>query len=561
MRAHRTRRLVFLATACLVAVAACGGDDGDTDASSAGSAESTADVSGAAGETTVAESADGASVDSADGTTPTTAAAGETSEGSSGDAEVDTNAVLKIGIGRQNTTFDPHRAPTTFEEQQLDLVYDRLLRRLPDGTVAPELAESWEFTPEGLVLSIREGVQFHDGSVLDAEVVKLNLDRARTLEDSAVKNDFVRVTDVQVIDPKTVLLVMPETDVTILTVLSTRGGAIAARAGIEADTLATEPIGAGPFTLVDFVPDASETFQRFDGYWNPDIAKVAGIEVSVLPDPTARLNAFQSGVVDMVQLEPTQVPEAEAVGLRLETANLQTVIGIQINPDNVPAFADPRVRQAMNYAIDREALVDGFLQGLGEPTVQVFAQTIAFDPNLGDLYPYDPEKAKQLLAEAGYPDGFEFTLDHGSTPSAEEVDAVVGLLAAVGITANAQELPGNETVVKMWTEKSGEGMITPWNTLWDPSLNFGQFLPDHPRNPANLVNDEVVALWQQSLGEQDQAKRSEILQQASRLVAEEPLSVIPLYSTTATWALSDRVTGFSLPANNFWVFRGVGLTA
>lgn len=474
--------------------------------------------------------------------------------------EINPDATLRVAVRRPNTTLDPHVAATTVEEQLLDLIYDRLFRLQPDGTIIGELAESHDFTDEGLVLKLREGVEFQDGTPLDAEAVKINIDRARTLEESALKADLSTVSAVEVVDPATVLLRMPKMDTRIVPVLSTRAGAMVSPASIEAGTVASKPIGAGPFKIGEFTLDVRLDLERWEGYWNPDIVDVAKLEIMVLPDTAARMNAVRSGQADVAQIEPNQLPEAEGAGLVAKATNMQTVAAIMISVDNVPAFADERVRKAVNHAIDREGIVNGLLQGHGEPTAQFFPPgSVAHDDSVEDLYPYDPEKAKKLLAEAGYPDGFEFTVNFGTTPSTEELEAVAGSLSEVGITMHVETLPGNETITRYFGG-TGEAMAFPGNTDYFPSLAFKTFLPKNPWNPANLTSDRVTELWNQVLVTEDQGEQIELLKEASRELAEHPLQVVSLYSQTSTWVMTKDVVGFEPPPTNLWNFRNVGLS-
>lgn len=476
----------------------------------------------------------------------------------------DGDATLRLGVRRQNTTLDPVFAPTSSEEQQLDMLYDRLFRVRPDGTIVGELVDEWEFTDDGLVMHVRAGVVFHDGAALDAEAVRVNLDRARTLEESTVKNDLAAVEAVEVVDDETVLLRMPERNVTIVPVLATRTGAMASPQAIaDGVDLNLEPVGAGPYRLVEFVPGVGQTLERFEDYWNPDVVDVARVEIMVLSDAAARINAIRSGQLDLVELEPAQIAEAESVGLPIDETVLQTVISLQVSSTNVPAFADERVRQAMNFAIDREGIVQGLLGGHGAPASQYFSgPSIAHDPTLEDPYPYDPDRARELLAEAGFADGFEFTVNLGTgIPSIPEVEAVAGSLSDIGITMHIEQLPGNEPIQRMWTDQSGEALAFPGNTFIDPSLAFGVFLPENLRNPSNLTSDRVTELWQQSLLIEDPEERRAVLQEASRELTLHPLSVIPLYSISGAFAMTDDVVGFVLPANYLWNLRDVGIAA
>jgi ABC-type transport system substrate-binding protein len=126
---------------------------------------------------------------------------------------------------------------------------------------------------------------------------------------------------------------------------------------------------------------------------------------------------------------------------------------------------------------------------------------------------------------------------------------------------NVEQLPGNEPIQRMWVQKSGDALAFPGNTFIDPSLAFATFLPDNLRNPANLVDPEVTELWEESLTIEDPEERAEVLRAASRRLTEHPLSVVPLYSNTGSWVMTDDVVGFTVPPLNLYSFRDVGLLA
>lgn len=475
--------------------------------------------------------------------------------------QLDPNATLRVALRRAAPTLDPARVPTTSDEAQLDMMYDKLFRMGPDGVVKGELVERWQYTPEGLVLHVRPGVVFQDGAKLDGAAVKANLDRSRTLTDSAVKGDLTPITDVALVDPMTVLLKTASKNVTIPAILSSRAGAMISPQAFDSPTLAQSPVGAGPFKVTAHTPGATMTLERWDGYWNPSVVDVAKLDVRFLPDATARMNAIRGGQVDAADVEADQIADAQAARFDVATSVVQTVTCIQVNSDLVPAFADERVRKAVNMAVDRAGIVKGVLRGHGETTSQFFPQSsIAFDRSLPDPFPFDAEQAKRLLVEAGHPNGITIEIVYGSVPSQKEMEAIAGSMAKAGVDLKLTPIQGNEGVARMWTQKSAQALAFPCNSQVDPSLALGTFLPGHLRNPANLTNDKVTALQKESLVEEDPAKRATILQQLTHELSLHPLSVISLYSNTSSFALAGKVVGFEMPPSNVYTFRGVGVT-
>lgn len=484
---------------------------------------------------------------------------------STGSATLDPNATLSMGLRIQNNQFDPAASPVTTDEQQLDMVYDRLLSQTIDGKIEGSLAESYEFKDNALVMKIRPNVKFQDGTALDADAVKINLDRNRgaTLASSTLKTDLGSIKSVDVVDPMTVRVNLTKADVTIAALLSTRDGAIVSPKALSDGTnIGAKPVGAGPWKLTSFTPGVGQTLEAWDGYWNKSAVKVKKIDVKILPDAGSRLNAVRSGALDMAQLEAAQVSGAKAAGANVLVAPQLATTCFQVSNVTVPAYNDERVRKAINYAIDRRTIVSSVLAGQGQATSQVFPPvSIAFDKSNPDPYPYDVSKAKALLADAGYANGFEFNVLSGTTPSQTELEAVAGYLKAVNITMKVVHITGIDGVTQMWSQKTGQALAFPCNSVVDPSLNLANFLPNNFRNPGNLTNDDVTKLANESFITTDPAARTQVLQNVSKALGEHPLSIVPLWSNTSVFVLSKKVVGFEVPPTNFWQLTGVGKSA
>lgn len=555
-----SKRLMSLVMVVGLVAAACGGDDDDAalDDDTSTEAESTAGsgsatTSGGESDTTSTTGDETASEDS----DASSEAGSESTDSPEGGPTSD--AVLRVAIRNPAVTFDPHQAPTTVDEDGLNVFYDKLFEQTAEGVPEPELVESFEYTDEGIVLSLRDGVVFQDGTAFDADAVKANVERGQSLEESTVVGDLAPITAVEVIDPLTVLLATDSVNVTLPAVLTGRAGMMVSPAAFDSD-LAMTPVGAGPFRVVSHNVGVETVAERWDGYWNPESVDVAELELIYLTDAAARLNALRTGQVDAAEIESAQIADAEAADLKVVETLSQAVIAVQISPDTVPAWADERVRQAVNHAIDRQAIVDGVLLGNGEPSFQFFGPaSSANDPELEEPYPYDPEAAKALLADAGYPDGFEFAVLRGTTPSLTELEALAGFLADVGIAMNIRQIQGAEGVQLMWTEKTGEALAFPSGTFFDPALNLGNFLPDNFRNPANQTSDVVTSLYEQSITEQDPAARQEINREISRELAVHPLGMLPLHSQSVAWAMTQDVDGLEYLPTTRYVFNNVSV--
>ena len=337
----------------------------------------------------------------------------------------------------------PHLDPTSAAAGAIDSVlysnvFEGLTRFMADGSVVPGLAESWEISEDGLTYTfkLRDGVTFHDGTVMDAEDVKFSLDRARA-EDStnAQKALYAGITDVTVLDPLTVQLSLGEPNGSMLFNLAWGDAVIVAPESIE--TIKTAPVGTGAFKFVNWVQGDKIDLARNPDYWGtPALLETATFKF--ISDPTAAFAAMMAEDVDVFTgfPAPENLPQFEA------DPRFQVLVGstegetILSTNNKTPPFDNPQVRAALSHAIDRQAIIDGAMFGYGTPIGTHFAPHHPAYVDLTADSAYDPDQARALLAEAGFTDGFETTL-HLPPPSYARRggEIIAAQLAQVGIRA------------------------------------------------------------------------------------------------------------------------------
>ncbi|WP_411351686.1 ABC transporter substrate-binding protein [Leisingera aquaemixtae] len=337
----------------------------------------------------------------------------------------------------------PHLDPTSAAAQAIDSVvytniFEGLTRFMGDGSVVPGLAESWEISEDGTVYTfkLRQGVTFHDGSAMDAEDVKFSLDRARA-EDStnAQKALFDGIASVEAVDPQTVRITLEAPNGSLLFNLAWGDAVIVAPESIEG--IKTNPVGTGAYTFQEWVQGDRITLARNPDYWGEQPA-LASATFKFISDPTAAFAAMMAEDIDAFDNfpAPENLPQFEA------DPRFQVLVGstegetILSTNNKQPPFDDIRVRQAVAHAIDRQAIIDGAMFGYGTPIGTHFAPHHPAYKDLTGMSAHDPEQAKALLAEAGFPEGFETTL-HLPPPSYARRggEIIAAQLAAVGIKA------------------------------------------------------------------------------------------------------------------------------
>ncbi len=314
------------------------------------------------------------------------------------------------------------------------------------GAPIPNLASEWKVDVAGktITLVLQKGVKFHDGSDFNAKVAKWNLDNIR----QSKRTELALVSSIEVVDDNTLRLNLSKYDSSILVSLAGPVGLMISQASFEKNGGAAwaekNPVGTGPFKLVSWQRDVKQVYTRFDGYWQKGKPHLDGVEWIIVADPLVRLASFKAGESNITQnVEPKDAKQLEAEGkYRIATlaSALYALAPDGANPNSV--FANLKVRQAVEYAIDKQAICDTLGYGYWKPLYQAAAPgSWAENPKVVG-YRYDPAKAKQLLGEAGYPNGFKTTIYTPNSPQiiVDMLTAVQGYLAAVGIDAKLQAM-------------------------------------------------------------------------------------------------------------------------
>lgn len=345
------------------------------------------------------------------------------------------------------TTLDPHNTTDSQSDQVIWMLYNALIRYDENMDFVPDLATSWSVAPDDVTwtFELREGVRFHDGAPFDAHAVKANFDRVLDPDQGHNRRSlFLPIDRVEVVDDFTVNIVTkypfgafePMMAHVSATIVSPK---MAAEKGKDFGYSADATAGTGPFRIVSWRKDLELVIERNDDYWGEN-AKLEQVIYRPIPESASRIIALESGDVDVI----THIPPSDLARLE-EDPNIKVTKTLSIGAQQFrfhckrEPFTDPRVRQAIAYAIDRRSIIDNLMPGMVEPSTGPLTPKIRGRADLGE-FPYDPEKAKALLAEAGYPDGFETTI--ATTPrynmGVELAQAVAAQLEDVGIEADIE---------------------------------------------------------------------------------------------------------------------------
>lgn len=392
------------------------------------------------------------------------ACAAAPSSGSSGAGD-EGPAVIKWAETNSLANWDPVVTGATGVSIQLGAIYEPLLTE-KDGQPAPGLAESWEYNDDGtaVTFTLRDGLTFHDGSAVDAEAVAFYFTRAQTQENSALLGSYSNIDTVTVDDELRFTVHLKSVDYQVPYLLSVRAGFLTSQEATSTPEAAAAlnsqlPIGAGPFQVVEYVPESHIYLEKFDDYWNADEIEIDRIEISYGVDAASVVSGIQTGVYNFAQIGGAQIQQAEDADLDLVSdisTNWVTQF-LNINRKVAP-FDDERVVEAFRLALDQEAFVDRVLLGEGEVTHQIVPPThLAFNPDLETAFEHDPERAKALLDEAGYGDGLEVTLSTSPFQNVAFAELAQAQLAEVGVTVTIDSDPnwaqgyfGKETAFSLY---------------------------------------------------------------------------------------------------------------
>lgn len=416
----------------------------------------------------------------------------------------------------------PNLDPTGGAAQAIDSVlysnvFEGLTRFMADGSVVPGLASSWEISEDGTVytFTLQSGVTFHDGTTMDAEDVKFSLDRARA-EDStnAQKGLFAGITDVTVIDPLTVQVTLDGPNGMFLFNMAWGDAVIVAPESIE--TIASNPIGTGAFVFDEWVQGDRIEMSRNDAYWGVAPA-LESATFRFISDPTAAFAAVMAEDVDAFVgfPAPENLPQFEAdPRFQVLSGNTEGETILAMNNGMAP-FDNPLVRQAVSLAIDRQSIIDGAMFGQGTPIGTHFAPHNPDYLDLIDLSPYDPDRARALLAEAGFPDGFTTTLKLPPPSYARRGGEIIASqLREIGITAEISNVEWAQWLEEVFGNKD-YGLTIVSHT--EP-MDIGIYA--NPDYYFQYGDPAFVAIMDELNATTDPAGRTALLHDAQRMISE-----------------------------------------
>jgi ABC-type transport system substrate-binding protein len=442
--------------------------------------------------------------------------------------------VLKIAAPFNPSSLDPVTGGAGSDHIVLYPIYDTLIDFEP-GTLAarPGLAKEWSFPdPKTLLLTLQEGVTFHDGEVFDAAAVKANIDRALTDSRSSVRGDLQSVESVEVISANKVALHLKQPDTALPLILADRSGMMSspkafAGKGREYDR---QPVGTGPFKFQRWNDNDDVILVKNDKYWKPDLPHLDGITFKIITDLNTNLRSVMAGENHFsYRLNPQQKLVADRMKGKVVVNSSPTIADYHLLFNySKPPFNDVRVRQAINYAVDRDSFNKAALLGLG-----TIAQTMlppnywAHDDQFDGFYRHDPDKARKLLAEAGYADGLEIQFYGNSDQASQQRhEIIMEQLSKVGIRAKLTAGSNADMYQRFMVKGEGDMIMTLWTGRPDPSLPFLLVYGEKGFNNSGKVSPpaDMLAAQAESQSAVEQEDRKKAFSKLEKSALENALS-------------------------------------
>lgn len=468
--------------------------------------------------------------------------------------------VLRVGIQSEPRSLDPLLVITDGATGHVvSNIFNTLVRYDDKMQIVPDLAEGWRIGDEGRSVDffLRKGVKFHDGTDFDAAAVKFAFDRILDPANSSPYRTFFKpVEQVVVINPNTVRVVLSQPWPGFFYQLLYVGGM-----GIPSPTavkalgnagFARKPVGTGPFKFSDWASGDRIVLTKNTAYHRPNMPHLERLEFKVIPDPTALTTSLRTGQLDLVRDIPTQLLpllEKES-GLVSSVKNAYSFDWLALNAAK-PPFNDIRVRQAINMAIDRDALaVAVYGKGARGSTAQIASANAFHHPKKLPTFAYDPQRAKKLLAEAGQ-SNLKFTLVSSTVKPqlGQEATVIQAQLARIGVTVSHQVMEHQAWLANVLRAKNFEASTVAGTGGPEPNSYVMFWTKDNPVNFVSLNNAELFELVPKAQGIIKDAERKKAYHRIQELGAQEA-SWMALMEVPSNAVLSSKIKGYvHLPYN------------
>ncbi|MDR1712622.1 MAG: ABC transporter substrate-binding protein [Coriobacteriales bacterium] len=430
---------------------------------------------------------------------------------------------LRWGSSAEIDSLDPYLAVGGDTKGILFNIFEGLVKSDSNGDMKPALAESFDIQEEGkvYVLQLRKGVKFHNGAEVTPADVRYSFDQA--LNGSAVYASFEQVEKVDVSDDGVVTITLVEPNTEFLTALT--------NPIIPADYTdqATQPVGTGPFKFESYTPQQELVLVAHDDYWQEGLPYLDKVTIVYGADTNATVLSLQSGNIDGTGIAASDAATLDLSAYNIVERNSNAVQQLALNNSYEP-LSKVQVRQALNYAIDVDEIIDKAFQGYGTPVGTPIIPGLSkyYDSSLTKAYPTDVEKAKQLLAEAGYPDGFdlEITVPSNYVVHVDTAQVIVNQLAAVGINATIKQVDWPTWLEDVYAGRNYQAtVISVGGASLSPAAELARYRSTAEDNFYNFNSAAFDAKYAEAVAAIDDTSKIALYKQAQQIISDEAANV------------------------------------
>ena len=433
---------------------------------------------------------------------------------------------ITVGIAQDlDESLDPHKAVAAGTKEVMFNVFEGLMKPTSTGDLIPAVAEDYTVSDDRMTytFTLREGVKFHNGETVTAEDVKYSIDRcADTSEGDPLVEAFSVIQAVEILDERTVAITISEPSNEFISYMTT------AILPADYDQQDTAPVGTGPFKFVSRTAQDSIVLEKFDEYWGTP-AYLDKVTYKIIENADSIMMSLQSGAIDMfAHLTSTQVAQL-GDDFYVEEGTMNLVQALYLNNAEKP-FDDVRVRQALCYAVDKQEIIDLAFDGYGSPIGSSMYPAFGkyFDDSLTNYYTKDVDRAKSLLAEAGYPDGFDMTITVPSNykPHVDTAEVLVQQLAQIGVNATIEPIEWESWVSDVYVGRQFQSTVVGVDASnMTARALLERFTSTYGKNFINYNNADYDALFQQVLTTYDDEAQTALYKDMERNLTENAANV------------------------------------
>lgn len=474
-------------------------------------------------------------------TEPQTQTAGE-----NGTEKVKDGGTVRVAMATEPDNLDPYLSAATDTNSMMDNVFDGLFEAGENGELVPAIAESFQVSEDGLTYTfkLKQGVTFHDGSALTSEDVYYSYAKLAGLNgQEPLSSKFSGIASIETPDDYTVIVKLKERDAAFL------AANIAAIVPKDYEKQSEQPVGAGPFKFTEYQPGQQLVLEKNENFYDKEhTPKLARIEFKIMPDTNASVLALQSGDIDMIPGVSAQGVLQLGDGYTI-VSGPQNMVQLMALNNSVKPLGDVKVRQAINYAIDKDVIIQTVADGNGTKLGSNMspAMKLYYQEGLENRYTPDAEKAKQLLKEAGYENGFDLTITVPSNYQfhVDTAQVISEQLKNVGIRVTIKQIEWSSWLEDVYNNAKYEATIIGLTGKLDPHEVLGRYETTYAKNFYKFSNSEFDGLLGQARTELNETKRADLYKQAQTILTEQAVAVFIMDPSRNT-AMKKNLHGFKM---------------